>query len=188
MPCLNWAWWLLPMRNHLQDAIRSRNTFQVGGLVFLPALGVCFPPPFVFWGGNKSHDESMGRVVYIYLHEWLNLFGFSCREIYHRSYGNWPTWENHRFGRGPLRLEQDCFGRKDLPGKQVHGGHAAYVLAPDAWRTEKVCSKRLALKKWAMKKLGLLVVLVIQGMKYYIIYTVKWGLFKPLSVRITIKP
>ena len=29
------------------------------------------------------------------------------------------------------KLEQDCFGRKDLPGKQVHGGHAAYVLAPD---------------------------------------------------------
>ena len=120
----------------------------------MPALGVVFPPFFFGGGGNKSHDESMGRFICVYLPTWMvEVVWFSCREIYHRSYGNWPTWENHRFGRGPLRLEQDCFGRKDLPGKQVHGGHAAYVLAPDAWWTEKVCSKRLVFKKWAMKKI-----------------------------------
>jgi len=35
----------------------------------------------------------------------------------------------------------------------------------------KYVAKGWLFKKWAMKKLGLLVVLVIQGMKYYIIYT-----------------
>ena len=30
------------------------------------------------------------------------------------------------------RLEQDCFGRRALPAGQLHGGHAAYVSAPDA--------------------------------------------------------
>ena len=146
-------------------------------------VGWCFCPLWVFvfhhllFFGGVTNPMTNPWTSCVYLPTWMVEFvWFSCREIYHRSYGNWPTWENHRFGRGPLRLEQDCFGRKDLPGKQVHGGHAAYVLAPDAWRTEKVCSKRLALKKWAMKKLGLLVVLVIQGMKYYIIYTVKWGI------------
>ena len=35
----------------------------------------------------------------------------------------------------------------------MHGGHAAYVLAPDAWRTEKVCSKRLAFFKMGNEKI-----------------------------------
>jgi len=29
------------------------------------------------------------------------------------------------------KLEQDCFGRKGLPAGQLHGGHAAYVSAPE---------------------------------------------------------
>ena len=31
------------------------------------------------------------------------------------------------------KLEQDCFGRKGQAASQIHGGKAAYVLAPDTW-------------------------------------------------------